>query len=166
MIAGIVDNQGGKLVKDLRAVLGAGTKMYAPDGFTPVESVVKDAGAAAENVYVSVAGPPVDQFTGEGKTFVEEFGATLGGKPVEPYAAYAAQSAEIMLDAIERSDGSRQGVVDEMFKTEVTDGILGSFKLDANGDTTAGGVTIYQIKGGKSTTIKVVTPAEELIEKG
>ncbi len=166
MIAGIVDNQGGKLVKDLRAVLGADAKMYAPDGFTPVESVVKDAGKAAENVYVSVAGPPVDQLTGKGKTFVDDFGATLGGKPVEPYAAYAAQSAEILMDAVAASDGTRQSVVDAMFKTQVTDGILGSFNLDTNGDTTAGGVTIYQIKGGKSTTVEVVTPAAELIDKG
>ena len=166
MLAGIVDNAGGKLVKDLRTVLGKDVQILSPDGFTPVESVVKDAGDAAENVYVSVAGPPVDQLTGAGKTFVEEFGATLGGKPVEPYAAYAAQAAEIMLDAIAASDGTRQSVVDAMFKTQVTDGILGSFNLDANGDTTAGGVTIYQIKGGKSTTVKVVTPAADLIDKG
>lgn len=166
-LAGIVDNAGGKIVKDLRAALGPDVKILAPDGFTPIESVIKDAGKAAEGVYVSVAGPPVDQLTGAGKTFVEEFGATVGGADkVQVYSAYAAQSAEVLLDAIEASDGTRQSVVDNLFKTQVTDGIMGTFGLDANGDTTAGGVTMYQIQGDKQVTIKVVTPEASLVGKG
>lgn len=166
-MAGIVDNAGGKLVKDLRAVLGPDVQLLSPDGFTPVESVVKDAGKAAENVYVSVAGPPVDQLTGAGKAFVEEFGATVGGADkVQVYSAYAAQAAVVLLDAIERSDGTRDSVVEEIFKTTVTDGIMGSFGLDENGDTTQGAVTMYQIKGGKQTTVKVVTPDASIVDKG
>ena len=166
-LAGIVDNAGGKLVKDLRAVLGPDVQILSPDGFTPIESVIKDAGKAAEGVYVSVAGPPVDQLTGKGKAFVEEFGATVGGADkVQVYSAYAAQAAEVLLDAIAASDGTRQSVVDNIFKTNVTDGIMGSFGLDANGDTTAGGVTMYQIKGDKQVTVKVVTPDASLVGKG
>lgn len=165
-LSGIVDNQGGKLVKDLRAVLGTGVQILTPDGFTPVESVVKDAGAAAENVYVSVAGPPVDQLTGEGKTFVEEFGATVGGADkVQTYSAYAAQAAIVLLDAIAASDGSRESVVENLFKTNLTDSIMGTFGLDENGDTTQGQVTIYQIKGGKQTTVKVIVPDPAIVEK-
>ena len=166
-LSGIVDNQGGKLVKDLRAVLGTGVQILSPDGFTPIESVVKDAGKAAENVYVSVAGPPVDQLTGDGKTFVEDFGATVGGADkVQVYSAYAAQAAVVLLDAIAASDGTRQSVVDNLFKTNVTDGIMGSFAIDANGDSTPPGVTMYQIQGGKQKTIKVVVPDESIVEKG
>ena len=165
-LAGIVDNQGGKIVKDLRAVLGPDVPILSGDGFTPVESVVKDAGKAAEGVYVSVAGPPVDQLTGAGKTFVADFGATLGGDPVQAYSAYAAQAATVLLDAIAASDGTRPSVVANLYKTKVTDGIMGSFDIDANGDTTAGGVTMYQIKDGKQATIKVVTPDASIVAKG
>ena len=166
-LAGIVDNAGGKLVKDLRAAIGPDVKILSPDGFTPIESVIKDAGKAAEGVYVSVAGPPVDQLTGKGKQFVTDFGATVGGPDkVQVYSAYAAQAAEVLLDAIAASDGTRQSVVDNLFKTNVTDGIMGSFGLDANGDTTAGGVTMYQIKGDKQVTVKVVTPDATLVGKG
>ena len=56
--------------------------------------------------------------------------------------------------------------MDNLFKTNVTDGIMGSFGLDANGDTTAGGVTMYQIKGDKQVTVKVVTPDAALVGKG
>ncbi len=166
MLAGIVDNAGGKLVRDLRAVLGSSVQILAPYGFTPIESIIKDAGKAAEGVYVSVAGPPVDQLTGKGKAFVEEFGATVGGADkVQVYSAYAAQSAEILMDAIAASDGTRQSVVDSLFKTKVTDGIMGTFGLDANGDTDAGGVTVKQIKAEKQTTIRVVTPEASLVGK-
>ena len=165
-LAGTVNNQAGKLVKDLKAVLGLDFPILSGDGFTPIDTIVKEGGKAAEGVFVSVAGPPTDQLVGKGKQFVADFGATLGGKPVEPYSAYAAQAAEIMLDAIAASDGTRQSVVDAMFTTKVTDGILGSFDLDANGDTTAGGVTMYQIKGGKLTTLKVITPDAKLVIKG
>ena len=166
-LSGIVDNQGGKLVKDLRAVLGTGVQILSPDGFTPIQSVVKDAGKAAENVYVSVTGPPVAQLTGDGKVFADEFGATVGGtENVQVYSAYAAQAAVVLLDAIAASDGTRQSVVDNLFKANVTDGIMGTFKIDANGDTTPPGVTMYQIKGGKQTTVKIVVPDSSIVDKG
>ena len=165
-LAGTVNNQAGKLVKDLKAVLGQNFPILSGDGFTPIDSIVKEGGKASEGVYVSVAGPPIDQLQGKGKTFATDFGATTGGKPVEPYSAYAAQATEILLDAIAASDGTRQSVVDAMFKTKVADGIMGTFDLDANGDTTAGGVTMYQIKGGKLTTVKVITPDAKLVVKG
>ena len=39
-----------------------------------------------------------------------------------------------MLDAIENSDGTRTDVIAKMFETEVTDGLLGSFTFNENGD--------------------------------
>ena len=39
------------------------------------------------------------------------------------------------MTAIEKSDGSRADVAAKLFETDVTNGILGTFKIDANGDT-------------------------------
>ncbi len=51
-----------------------------------------------------------------------------------------------------------------VFKTRVTNGILGNFSFDRNGDTTAGAVTIYQIAGGKPTVFTVIiTPPASLL---
>lgn len=69
----------------------------------------------------------------------------------------------MLLDAIARSDGRRASVTAELFKTKVTNGILGSFSFDANGDTTAGAVTIYRIVRGKPTVFMVITPAPSLV---
>jgi len=163
-IGGLVCENGGKLVKDLVSVLGKDVTLIAPDGFTPISAVVDGAGDAAEGMYVSVAGQPNEKLGAKGKQFVKDFGATQSSGQVDPYAAYAAQSAEVLLTAIEKSDGSRADVAAQLLKTKVTDGILGSFTIDANGDTNSNPVTVYQIKGGKQTTYKTITPPQDLVK--
>ena len=72
-------------------------------------------------------------------------------------ALYTAQATEILLDAIARSDGTRAGVIEELFTTRVRNGILGSFGFDRNGDTTLNEVTILRAEepGGGSTVKSV-----------
>jgi branched-chain amino acid transport system substrate-binding protein len=161
-LAGVAGDGAGALVRDLRTVLGPDFPILLGGGFTPVESVakpiVKGAGASAEGVVMSVPGSTADELTGAGKTFATDFGATLNGAPVQAYTAYAAQAATVLLDAIASSDGTRASVVENVTKAKVTDGILGSFGIDANGDTTAGAVTVYVIKDGRPAPARVVTP--------
>ena len=61
-------------------------------------------------------------------------------------------------------NASRAGAAANLFKTNVTNGILGSFKINAEGDTNSNPVSIYQIKGGKQTTYKVITPPTSLVK--
>ena len=163
-LGGLICENGGKLIKDLRAGLGSGVKLLAPDGFTPISAVVQGAGGATEGMTVSVAGQPNENLGSVGKKFVKDFGATQSSGQVDPYSSYAAQAIEVMLTAIGNSDGSRAGTSDQLFKTNVTNGIIGSFKINSEGDTNANPVTIYQIKGGKQTTLKVITPPTSLVK--
>ncbi|HEY6016486.1 MAG TPA: branched-chain amino acid ABC transporter substrate-binding protein [Gaiellaceae bacterium] len=162
-IGGLIDENGGKLVKDLRTGLGAAVKLMAPDGFTPIRAVVAGAGEAAEGMHVSIAGLPNEQLQGAGKAFVKAF-RTVVHKDADPYSVYAAQAAEVLLGAIATSDGSRASVAANLFKTNVKNGILGTFKLNRNGDTTSNPVTVYRIKGGKPVTFKVITPPPSLVK--
>jgi branched-chain amino acid transport system substrate-binding protein len=162
-LGGLICENGGKLIKDLRAGLGPDVKFLMPDGFTPISAVVDGAGQAAENAYVSVAGLPNEQLGPTGKKFVSDFKAEVGADP-DPYSVYAAQSAQVLLDAIGKSDGTRAAVTDNLFKTKVTDGILGKFTINTEGDTDSNPVTIFQIKGGKQTTFKVITPPTSLVK--
>jgi branched-chain amino acid transport system substrate-binding protein len=164
-LGGLICENGGKLVKDLRNVLGDSVKILAPDGFTPISAVVDGAGQAAEGMYVSVAGQPNENLGQTGQQFVKDFGATQPGGQVDPYSSYAAQAAESLLTAIENSDGTRADVTDQLLQTNVTDGILGSFKINSDGDTNSNPVTMYLIKGGKQTTYKVITPPQDLVNK-
>jgi len=59
----------------------------------------------------------------------------------------AAQAAELVLDAIARSDGTRASVLEELQASEVRDGILGSFHFDRNGDNSAAAISVLRITG-------------------
>jgi branched-chain amino acid transport system substrate-binding protein len=161
-LGGLICENGGKLIKDIHSA-APGVQIMAPDGFTPVSAVVQEAGSAAEGATVSVAGLPNSQLKGAGKQFVSAFTKAAGGAP-DPYSVYAAQAAEVLVTAIEKSDGSRADVAAKLFETNVTNGILGTFKIDANGDTTSNPVTIYRVKGGKQTDFKVITPPPSLVK--
>jgi branched-chain amino acid transport system substrate-binding protein len=162
-IGGLICENGGKLVKDLRAGLGPKVHLMAPDGFTPVSAVVDGAGSAAEGMMVSVAGLPNSALKGAGKTFLKNF-AKVVHKQADPYSVYAAQSAEVLYQAIAKSDGSRASVASNLFKTNVKNGILGTFRINPNGDTTSNPVTVYKVVGGKSTTFKVITPPTSVVK--
>jgi branched-chain amino acid transport system substrate-binding protein len=163
-LGGIVCNNGGKLIKDLRAGLGPDVQLLGPDGWTPISATIEGAGAAANNMYITQPGIPVDQLKGAGKEFVDGFTESLGKAP-NPYTVYAAQAAEVLLDAIERAgEFDRAKVSEELFNTDVKDGILGDFQIDENGDTTLGTVSVYQVKNGEETFVKVITPELSFVE--
>jgi branched-chain amino acid transport system substrate-binding protein len=164
-VGGLVCENGGKVIKDLRSVLGNNVTLLAPDGFTPISAVVQGAGQAAEGMYVSVAGQPNEKLGATGKKFVKDFGATQKGGNVDPYSSYAGQAAQVLLDSIAKSDGTRQSVTTNLVHTKVTDGIIGTFSINSNGDTSSNPVTMYRIKGGKQTTYKTITPPQSLVKK-
>lgn len=163
-LGGIVCNNGGKLIKDLKA--GApDAQILGPDGWTPISATIEGAGAAANDMYITQPGIPVDQLTGGGKEFVDGF-TEAEGKAPNPYTVYAAQAAVVLLDAIERGGDDRAKVSEELFNTDIKDGILGDFQIDENGDTTLGVVSVYQVKNGEETFVKTITPELSFVEGG
>jgi branched-chain amino acid transport system substrate-binding protein len=136
-LGGLIDENGAQVIKDKVDVLGpndGAVKLIAPDGFT-TQATIDESGAASRGMYMSVAGVPIDAFKGSAAEFAAALEAgPLQGKAIDPYAIYGGQAAQIMLDAIGESDGSRADVIAKMFATEVTDGLLGSFKFNENGD--------------------------------
>jgi branched-chain amino acid transport system substrate-binding protein len=163
-LGGIVCNNGGKLIKDLRAGLGPDVQLVGPDGWTPISATIEGAGAAANNMYITQPGIPVDQLKGAGKEFVDGFTEAQGKAP-NPYTVYAAQAAVVLLDAIERAgEFDRAKVSEELFNTDIQDGILGDFQIDENGDTTLGTVSVYQVKNGEETFVKTITPELSFVE--
>jgi DNA-binding SARP family transcriptional activator/ABC-type branched-subunit amino acid transport system substrate-binding protein len=139
------------LLRDLRARLGRRVALIASDGFWGVS------GPGAEGMYIGNYGIPNSELPPKGRRFLAELEAA-GGEPGPDFsAAYGAQVAEILLDAIARSDGTRSSVTRELFRTEVEDGILGDIRFDENGDLVEGPVTIYRIVGKRAVVDRVVT---------
>lgn len=143
----------GELIKHLRA---EGIRIIAPDGFSAFDRTLTMLGPAAEGMTVSVAGLPNAHLPAAGKEFVAAFGRAVGQTP-RPYSVRAAGAAEVLLDAIARSNGTRASVTRKLFETKIANGILGSFTFDANGDTTAAAVTIYRIAHGAPEVFRVIT---------
>jgi branched-chain amino acid transport system substrate-binding protein len=163
-VGGLICENGGKLIKDLRSTLGPGVRLILPDGFTPISAVAQGAGAAANGAYVSVAGVPNSQLKGTGKSFLLAFTKSLKGQPPDPYAVYAAQAAVVMLSAIKSSNGTRAGVTQQIFKTHLPNSITGTVRFNANGDIQGGPVAVYRIKAGKSTDYTVIRPPASLVK--
>jgi YVTN family beta-propeller protein len=144
-LGGLLFGNTGELVKELRAHLGPRVRLVVPDGFLPISDMFRALGPMARSLYVSAPGATDEkQLAPRGREFVKEFLASRPADEFNPFAIYAAQAAEVMLDAIARSDGSRASVTRELFATRVRNGILGSFRFDRNGDTTAQRVTILR----------------------
>ena len=114
-LGGIVCNNGVKLIKDLGAVLGKAVTLAGPDGFTPF-SATAGAGAAAQGMYISVAGLPISKLGKSGKAFLRAFAKYQGRSVVDPYAVYSAQIAQIMIRGdrqLERLTAVRRSEHDE-----------------------------------------------------
>ena len=169
-LGGLICENGAKVIKDKVSVLGPNNgrvKLFAPDGFT-TQQTIDEAGKAAQGMFMSVAGVPIDQFKGEALEFISGFKGTLGGDPVDPYAIYGAQAGRVVLDAIERSDGTRQSIIEEIFNTKVDNGYIGSFEINENGDPAGAegavvGFTIYRATT-KLTTVTTISPKAENVE--
>ena len=169
-LGGLIDENGAQVIKDKVAVLGPNdgdVKLLAPDGFT-TQATIDESGGAAKGMYMSVAGVPIDEFKGAALQFIDGLKAgPIKGKPVDPYAIYGGQAAQVLFDAIAASDGSRSDVISKLFETNVTDGLLGSFKIDQNGDPEEAsgavvGFTIY-VATTKLETETTVSPKPETV---
>jgi len=160
-LGGLICENGAKLISDMKAGI-PGVKLLAPDGFSDFTAN----GASGVGMYVTVAGEPPEKLTGAGADFVKNFGAQVG-TAVNPYSTYAAQAMAVLLDAIAKSDGTRASVNNNLLHTKVTDGILGTFTINSNGDTTRNPVTVYQQvgtgKSGTGKTFKVEVPPASLV---
>jgi SARP family transcriptional regulator, regulator of embCAB operon len=148
------------LLSALRGRLGPDVLLLAPDVFDPETAIV--AGRAGEGMTFTRPGPSADDLPKSGKAFVAAYRARFGDEPTR-FALSAAQAADVLLDAIAASDGSRASVTERLFKTRVSNGILGSFWITPTGDTTLNAVAVHQIVDGEVTTRPTVLVPDALI---
>jgi ABC-type branched-subunit amino acid transport system substrate-binding protein len=162
-VAGLLDSNGGRVIRDLRAKLPSRSELIANDGFLPVAALFKGAGSAARGVYVTRPGLSPDRLPPEGRQFVARFAATQGTRPVYFESVYAAQAAGLLLDAIARADGSRESVAAALRRTRVERGLLGSIAFDSEGDMTRASVTVFRVvRGGGSELVSSTEGAQTL----
>jgi branched-chain amino acid transport system substrate-binding protein len=139
---------------DLRARLGRGPALIGSDGFAQFDRL-RESGRAAQGMYVANYGIPNAKLPPAGRRLLAA--AERPKDDADNSFAYGAQAAEILLDAIARSDGTRASVNRELRATRVEDGILGDIRFDEEGDLVEGPVTIYRFTRKGPTVDRVVT---------
>jgi branched-chain amino acid transport system substrate-binding protein len=146
-IGGISCFNGGQLVKDKVSVVGDNdaVKTVVSDGFVQA-SLFDEAGAdKVEGIYGSAPTLNPDDLPGKGKEFNAKVKEQFGQPEV--YTAYAVAALQMMLAALEASDGTREGVVGALAKAKA-DTVVGPISFDENGDPADKFESIFQGKGG------------------
>ncbi len=161
--SGIYDNNGGQLVKDAAAVLGAATEFVtmAPDGFTGYPDL--QALPEAEGLLLSFTGlsqAGILAAGGPAADFVAAYEAKYGSKPVGSFSIYAGAALQVILAAIEKSDGTRKSITEAVFSGEgitipADKSVTGAeIAIDpASGDVKTKTITIQMMKGGAETDV-------------
>jgi branched-chain amino acid transport system substrate-binding protein len=165
LLAGLLDQNGAKLIQDKVAVLGPNdgdVKLLAPDGFAQ-QATIDQAAEASKGMFVSVPGRTPESLTGPGKAFVEQLQDTIGDAPVELFAPYSGQATAVVLDAIGAGGDDRAAVIEELFKTDVKNGIVGDFSIKPSGDPSVSTISV-SVAGDSFELEQEVTPEQELID--
>ena len=139
----------GQVAKDMVAV-GLGAKLMVPDGCFE-NAFIEAAGAANLNgrAFITFGGPPPSELKGKGAEFVKHYRAKWNGEP-EGYAVYGYVAGKVALDALAKAGKKdREAVREAMVGMGQSDGPLGSWKFDANGDTSLTTMSVNTVKDGK-----------------
>jgi ABC-type branched-subunit amino acid transport system substrate-binding protein/tRNA A-37 threonylcarbamoyl transferase component Bud32/DNA-binding beta-propeller fold protein YncE len=151
LIGGNIYYGGDRLLRTLRARLGPRAAVLASDGpatlpgFLPISQVLESAGRAARGLYLAspFLPPAAVDLTPAQHRLLQD----LGDPASEEYVLQAMESADVVLGAIARSDGTRASVLHELAAARVKNGVLGSFRFDRYGDITPAKVTILRVTG-------------------
>ena len=99
-----------------------------------------------------------------GLRFAREFEQRFGALPC-CYSVYTAQATHALLDAIAASDGTRAGVLRNLFRTRVRGGLLGDFAIDRYGDTTLTEIAVYRVHGARLRLATTIMPSTDLLDR-
>jgi branched-chain amino acid transport system substrate-binding protein len=162
--SGIYDANGGQLLKDKVSVLGDNSKvkLMAPDGYSGYPDF--DQQPQSEGAYVTFAGLATEQLQKQGGVaadLLKKYQEKYGMGPRTSYALYGVAAMQVIIAAIEKSDGTRKGVRDAVLSGEgitipADQAATGKeIHIDpATGDTTAVDISVMLNHDGKQGFFK------------
>lgn len=166
-LAGVYENKGKRLIQDKVEVLGDNSTvtLMAPDGFSGYPEM--DALPQAKGTYLTFGGLSTEQLVKDSPvaaSFVTAYKDRYGAAPTSSYPLYGVAALQVILAAIESSDGTRKGVHDAILGASdltvpAATSILGQAITinHATGDPVASAMTILQIRGGTETLVSSQT---------
>ena len=162
---GVTGENGVQVYKDVAAA-NPTAKLYGPDGvaeqaFTDPKKggVPADVGARLKITVATLGVKDLPSASGVLDSFKQKYGVST----VDPYAIYGYETMALALDTLKRAGdkaGDRAAVVKELFNTKGRQGVIGTYDIDKNGDTTLTDYGLYTVKGGLPTYEKKIVAAK------
>lgn len=150
LFAGVTANGAIQVYKDVAAAI-PGVKTYGGDGvcesgFTSPKKKGIPA-SVGKNFSCTVATLDLASYPG-GKEFIGAFSAEYQQDSPDPYAIYGYEGMKLVLDTIEaagKAGTTREGFVAQLFKTKDRDSVLGTYSINAKGDTSLTDYGLYKV---------------------
>jgi branched-chain amino acid transport system substrate-binding protein len=153
---GITANNAVQLWSDVHAANPA-LKMFGPDGVAQSDFTEK-LGPSQANTFVTNPTLPEQLYPPSAKEFFTAFKSKYGDDP-EPYAIYGYEAMNAALQAIKNAGDKgncREDVIKGFFAIKNKQSVLGTYSIDADGDTTITDYGGNRVQGGKLTFDKVI----------
>ena len=154
---GITANNAVQLWGDIFAA-NPNIKGFGPDGVAETSFSSKIPAATMPDTYITNPTLPEQLYPPAAKTFFADFKSTYGHDP-EPYAIYGYEAMNAALQAIKNAGDKgncRADVIKGFFAIKNKQSVLGTYSIDADGDTTITDYGGNTIKNGKLTFDKVI----------
>lgn len=150
---GGMDPQSIPMVKQLKA-LGLDVKFVTGDGgYTP--KFIELAGDAANGVYASLPGVPLDQMPG-GKNFSHRYEEKYK-QPIQLYAPYCYDAVNVMIAAMQKAGSADPTKYLPELAKITHSGVTANIAFDEKGDLKGGAVTLYQVQQGKWQPLQTIS---------
>jgi branched-chain amino acid transport system substrate-binding protein len=169
--SGVTGENGVQVFKDAAAAC-EDCKLYGPDGvaeaaFTnPAEGgIPADVGARTKVTVATLGVKDLPSST----PVVNALKQTSGAKTVDPYAIYGYETMALALDVLKAAGAQandRARVVELLFQQKNRQSVLGTYSIDANGDTTLTDYGLYVVRNGEPTYSKKIVADKSLIPSG
>jgi branched-chain amino acid transport system substrate-binding protein len=162
--AGVTGENGVQVFKDVAAA-APNAKLYGPDGVAEEAFTNPRKGGIPANVgrrmKITVATLGTKDLP-NAAPILDRFKEKYNTQTVDPYAIYGYETMALALDALKRAGdqaNDRNAVLEQLFATKNRESVLGTYSIDANGDTSLTDYGLYTVKNGLPTYSKKIAAA-------
>jgi branched-chain amino acid transport system substrate-binding protein len=153
-----------QVYKDVAAA-APNAKLYGPDGVAEEAFTNPAKGGIPANVgartKLTVATLGVKDLPAAAPV-LDKYKAKYNTQTVDPYGIYGYETMALALDVLKRAGdqaNNRDEVIKQLFATKDRKSILGTYSIDANGDTSLTDYGLYVIKDGLPSYSKKIVAA-------